>query len=178
MTYKKKYNFDLSNSGETFFKKKQCSLKNEAEGIEGTLYANMTIDSKDYLMRFAKLETRFTMILSGRFLDNYSAGIQRYKGSLPQEFYTIPYRYSNGNGKFETLNNLSIGWSSNAGIQRLKNDYGSLYDMKMFPAGKYNDVIDYTAVIDTRLVHIDENIMLIKDAREKNCYHSYKLLTN
>ena len=47
--------------------------------INGTLYAKLGIDGNVYLMRLAKLETRFTMMISGKFLDNYTAGITKIR---------------------------------------------------------------------------------------------------
>ena len=71
---------------------------NENYPLDGTLYAKMNIDERLYLMRVGKLDTRFTMILSGKFLDNYTAGLQRYVGANENELYSIPLSYTDGQG--------------------------------------------------------------------------------
>ena len=43
-----------------------------------------------------KLTSRFSMILGGNFIDNYSAGSQRYRVAVGEEniWYSQPYRYT------------------------------------------------------------------------------------
>ena len=89
--------------------------------LEGTLYAKVNIDGNKFLMRTAKIDSRFTMIFKCSFLDNYTAGIQRYLSGINRErFYTIPLRYTDGNGKFKLLSNLEIGYNTSEPDLRLK----------------------------------------------------------
>ena len=44
------------------------------------MYGLVDIDNRSYLMRMAWVKSRFTMMIHGKFLDNYVAGIQRYSG--------------------------------------------------------------------------------------------------
>ena len=84
-------------------------------------------------MRVSKLETRFTMILAGKFLDNYVAGIQRYSNEEEQRIYTIPLSYTDGNGKFNVLKNLEIGYNESVEDLRLGLAGGAPYNIKNVP---------------------------------------------
>ena len=50
-------------------------------------------DPKKYLLRIGKIETDFTLMLTGRFMDNYTAGVQRYAGE-GEYVYSQPLRYT------------------------------------------------------------------------------------
>lgn len=133
--------------------------------LEGTLYAKVDIDGNKFLMRTAKIDSRFTMIFKCSFLDNYTAGIQRYLSGIHRErFYTIPLRYTDGNGKFELLSNLEIGYNTSEPDLRLKREDNEPYDLKLFPAGEYGGK---EAIFNVKLVDLREPLMLNKDAREK-----------
>ena len=133
--------------------------------LEGTLYAKVNIDGNKFLMRTAKIDSRFTMIFKCSFLDNYTAGIQRYLSGINRErFYTIPLRYTDGNGKFELLSNLEIGYNTSEPNLRLKREDNEPYDLKLFPAGEYGGK---EVIFNVKLVDLQEPLMLNKDAREK-----------
>lgn len=146
-----------------FIEKTLLDKNNE---LNGTLYAKLDIDSRKYLMRVAKLDTRFTMVLKGDFLDNYTAGIQRYlvDDSGNDRLYTIPLSYTDGNGKFQELSNLEIGYSSDVPDLRLKLDDDTPYDILQFPIGAYDNK---EVELDVKLINTQEPLMLMKDAREK-----------
>lgn len=133
--------------------------------LEGALYAKVNIDDNKFLMRTAKIDSRFTMIFKCSFLDNYTAGIQRYLSGINRErFYTIPLRYTDGNGKFKLLSNLEIGYNTSEPDLRLKREDNESYDLKLFPAGEYGDK---EVIFNVKLVDLREPLMLNKDAREK-----------
>src|SRR5690554_5378773 len=115
-------------------------------------------------MRIGKLDTRFTMILSGKFLDNYTAGLQRYVGANENELYSIPLSYTDGQGKFNLLKDLEIGYNNSIEPLRLKRVGNEPYDVKQFPVGKYDDLeVDF----NVKLIDLKTNLMMMKDAREQ-----------
>ena len=148
----------------------------EIDKIDGALYSKQFIDSNPYLMRVAKLESKFTMMLNGKFTDNYSAGSQRYEGANPNLLYNEPLRYTNGNGKFNIFNNFEIGFNNNAEVLRLQREEFLDYDVKMFPAGTYKG---YKAHLNVKLINMQETLALNKDARERISFtHTSYLETN
>ena len=160
-----KYGVDVRTSGlELIESTLLYEVSANREDINGTLYAKMNIDDNLYMMRLAKLESRFTMILSGMFVDNYNAGYQKYSG-INDLVYTTPYRYTNENGKFTKLSSLEIGFSTNDDSPlRLGLNNGEQYDVNLFPMGEYdNKKVD----LDYKLYNVQESLMIRKDAREQ-----------
>ena len=159
--YDKKYNDSKHGSTKQFFEE---VFLNENYPLDGTLYAKMNIDDRLYLMRVGKLDTRFTMILSGKFLDNYTAGLQRYVGANENELYSIPLSYTDGQGKFNLLKDLEIGYNNSIEPLRLKRVGNEPYDVKQFPVGEYDDLeVD----LNVKLIDLKTNLMMMKDAREQ-----------
>lgn len=144
--------------------------------IEGPIYGKVNIDGRDILLRFSKLETRFTMLFSGGFLDNYTAGVQRYEGAEGSAiFYSTPYRYTDGNGKFEELKDLEIGWNTKFPDSRIGRVGNRPYDIKMFPLSKYEG---REVELDKKLFDIKEPLQLLKDAGERTTITLTNYLTN
>ena len=148
--------------------------------IEGPIYGKVNIDygdiDRDILLRFSKLETRFTMLFSGGFLDNYTAGVQRYEGGEGSAiFYSTPYRYTDGNGKFEELKDLEIGWNTKFPDSRIGRVGNKPYDIKMFPLSKYEG---FEVELDKKLFDIKEPLQLLKDAGERTTITLTNYLTN
>ena len=131
--------------------------------IEGALYNKLQIDDGSYLQRVAKLESRFTMLLNGKFVDNYTAGLQRYDNGVSEMFYTEPLRYTNGNGKFSSLFNLELGFSDITNPIRLARRGYLNYDIKKFPVARYGG---YDVDLQVKLINLSETLMIRKDARE------------
>ena len=105
--------------------------------FEGTIYGKAELDRLDesnleVLLRMGVIKTDFSMIISGRFLDNYSAGVQRYAYNEGDYnlLYSQPYRYTNAKGKLYAVNGFSVGWDNTGNSLRL-NDY----DVRTFPRG-------------------------------------------
>ena len=128
---------------------------------------------KNVLMRIAKLESRFNLVLTGKFLDNYSAGNQKYLGSIGTTYnleFTQPYKYTDYAGKVSVVDKIEIGYTESdfEGVTnqaRLVNeDQGPYsgyvdYDFNLFPEGE-------TAYLHTKLFNETSNHLLLKDARE------------
>src|SRR5690554_3640253 len=115
-------------------------------------------------MRVGKLDTRFTMILSGKFLDNYTAGLQRYVGANENELYSIPLSYTDGQGKFNLLKDLEIGYNNSIEPLRLKRVGNEPYDVKQFPVGEYDNLeVD----LNVKLIDLRTDLLMMKDAREQ-----------
>lgn len=144
--------------------------------IEGPIYGKVNIDGRDILLRFSKLETRFTMLFSGGFLDNYTAGVQRYEGAEGSAiFYSTPYRYTDGNGKFKELKDLEIGWNTKFPDSRIGRVGNRQYDIKMFPLSKYEG---FEVELNKKLFDIKEPLQLLKDAGERTTITLTNYLTN
>src|SRR5690554_1252429 len=159
--YDQKYDYATYGSTKQFFEE---VFLNENYPLDGTLYAKMNIDERLYLMRVGKLDTRFTMILSGKFLDNYTAGLQRYVGANENELYSIPLSYTDGQGKFNLLKDLEIGYNNSIEPLRLKRLGNEPYDVKQFPVGEYDNLeVD----LNVKLIDLKNDLMMMKDAREQ-----------
>lgn len=157
--------FSKTDNGSYLSDKKGCSLEFINQVLFGNdnvlnkpLYANLKADDSNYLMRIAKLYSNFTFVLTGRFLDNYTAGMQRYSGSEDLT-YTQPLRYTDGHGKFMAVEKLEIGFDDRDSTLRLWHSDNKLFPINVFPDGD-------NALINTQLDFIDEDIILRKDARE------------
>ena len=150
--------------------------------IEGSLYAKLHLKyansgSRDVLMRIAKLDARFTMILTGKFLDNYGAGYQRYGGIEQGVVFSQPYRYVDYQGKVEEVHLVALGYadSESANSSRLMViENGTTldkYPLVRFPEAKWvnQDSDDLEAFINVLYFGDGTNDNLIafkKDARE------------
>ena len=94
-------------------------------GLGTFLYSQMKFDydnedSRKILMRLAKLESKFTMILTGKFPDNYSAGTQRFGGYIGNDpelagEFSQPYRYTDYRGRVKSISEFAIGYSDDSG---------------------------------------------------------------
>lgn len=138
---------------------------NERDIIEGLLYSKVNVindeDSSNYLMRMTKLENRFSMILNGKFLDNYSAGTQRYDTGETNIFYSQALPYVKWNGKSDVIKEISIGFNSNFNtrLELLGEGQSGEFDFAIFPDGK-------NAGINVNLYNLNDYHLYNKDARE------------
>lgn len=124
-------------------------------GIDKVIYANLKLDfEKKYLMRLGKLTSGFSMILTGKFLDNYSAGTQRWFGSdgVGDYFYSQPLRYTDSYGRVERVENVIIGYDN-------QKNYIKNYDLLKFPYGDSVNGFD-------NLLFNEIDLAIRKDARE------------
>lgn len=124
-------------------------------GTDKVIYANLELDfEKKYLMRLGKLTSGFSMILTGKFLDNYSAGTQRWFGSdgVGDYFYSQPLRYTDSYGRVERVENVIIGYDN-------QENYIKNYDLLKFPDG--NSVSEFDNLFFNEI-----DLAIKKDARE------------
>ena len=161
-------------------------------GFDGFVYAQLdsvftqleTPVSVSSLMRLTKLEGNKTLIYTGKFIDNYSAGNQRWVGSYNNEndiLITQPFKYGNYRGQVDEIKNVKIGYSRG-------NDYrleaiDSVYDvwdypLDQFPSGNpYSYSLNETLSVnlDTLYYTSDEVHLINKDGREALLlnYHSF-----
>ena len=121
---------------------------NNDRQLDGYLYAEIELITQrdpivfdNVLMRMSKLEGKNTMILSGSFLDNYSAGIQRFVES--GLYYTQPYRYGNYLGRVLEMKKIKIGYrpmitantsSNSARLSLFNGSTYSKYPLDKFPS--------------------------------------------
>ena len=150
--------------------KKLFTETTSSETLDGTLYGRVGLDldeepSLDLLVRMAKIDSGSTMILSGRFPDNYSAGLQRYSKKTSEELdivYSQPFRYTNSKGKVEKITSLQLGWGyTPLSNLRLRDKDGEVdYDIKEYPDA--TNLQEFTTV----LFGSEEDLLLNKDARE------------
>lgn len=162
-----RYNIDKKGINEDFLKRTVINRGKDTDfnTIDGTIYGLVDIDyvggiepSKRVLMRMAKLESDFSLIFTGKFIDNYTAGTQRYEanGSM---YYSQPFRYVDYRGKFSKISGLKLGWHVIDAVKRLEKDE-SIYDFNIFPNG--NSIDNF----NINLLDLDEDLLLDKDARE------------
>lgn len=153
----------------------------ETGNIEGSLYAKLNLKyrnsvEREVLMRIAKLEARFTMILSGKFIDNYGAGYQRF-GGIGGTVFSQPYRYVDYQGKVEEVYLMALGYTENvaANSSRLMviEDGSTIYNYPLirFPEAKWvnqnSDTIDTLMNVLYYGDNTDDNLIAVKkDARE------------
>lgn len=132
---------------------------------EGEIYARYRMRYSDnstklVLMNVKKLTSKFTMILSGQFIDNYNAGNQRYVVS-GQGSYTQPFSYVDFRGQIKSIELTHLGYTPNQ-TYRLP----SGYDFTKFPTG--------TGAVFSRNYLVNEiEIGNLKDSREAlslNCH--------
>ena len=138
--------------------------KGKQNNVNGTLYSLSQLDERLFIMRMAKLETRFTMVLSGMFSDNYNAGNQRYANYDENKYYTTPYRYTDGHGRVNVLNKLVIGYSNIENIKRIQRQGFRNYDLELYPAGNYDG---YDVDLNVSLIDKNEPLLIYKDAGEQ-----------
>lgn len=154
------------------------------ENINGQLYALYTLNyddsfSKKVIQRISKIESKNNLVLSGKFIDNYSAGNQRFVGDLNNNsnLYSIPFRYTDYNGKVKEVWLNSIGYATNnssndkynrLGIRRkdTQSSY-AVYPMERFPQHDFFIGVDeYEAALTYSFTEETMKISTLKDARE------------
>lgn len=137
--------------------------------------------TKNILMRMAKLESRFSLVLTGKFLDNYSAGNQKYTGLTSNLEFTQPYKYTDYKGNVSVVDKIEIGYTE-IGFEDVPNQARLVntlsgpyegyedYDFNLFPEGE-------RAYLDTKLFNETSNHLLLKDAREAIALNYISFLT-
>lgn len=136
------------------------------------IYANITIGyeevgatTNNLFMNIKKLTSRFSMILGGNFIDNYSAGSQRYMVSVGGEniWYSQPYRYTDYRGRFDNLSYVFLGYNPN---ERYRIDDN--YNLNLFP-----DTDGYSIL--RPLYNNNDSHVMLKDSREAIAinHHTY-----
>ena len=184
-----KYDNDIKGCDSDFFATTLFNVPTHAKGnLNGNIYAQLRIKYTENdnqvinytLMRIAKLESRFSMVLTGKFLDNYSAGNQRLLGTMNTNQYefTQPYKYTDYAGKIESIDNVIVGFTPQQYDTTFDNttrlaiyveaepeSYLINYPIKMFPSARPDnqEVVIITRLFDTS---VGENILTSKDARE------------
>ena len=169
MIFSKKLNNTYENDGLGSTNELVERIMTASDSLDGMLYANNNLHREETqfrktLMRILKLESRFTMILGGKFLDNYSAGNYRNNSSyfngtdISQAQFSQPFRYTDSKGKLIAVEDLEIGFTGTSAT-RLELTGGSAFPMAFFPNG-----VD--ASITTKLFESDTKPLLLKDARE------------
>lgn len=178
------------------FLKKILIPQDNLNKIEGMIYGKIKTtfvgDDGNYdselLMRMTKLENSFNMILAGKFLDNYTAGTQRYSVVESDEFYSQPLSYVKWNGQVDIIKDITIGYDSN------KNDRIDLivlggnedYNFNLFPEGTnvtmntnlYNDNLDHALLKDAREgITLNYSSFLTTETQDIKWY-SYKPITH
>ena len=135
----------------------------------GEIYARMRMSyvgaNKFFLMKLNKLTSKFSMVLSGKFIDNYSSGTQRYvvpAGGGGELHYSQPYSYTDYKGQVNIVGTLSIGYNP-----QVKYRLSNSYDYTKFPLDNGTFTRNYIPSYG--------NIILKKDSREALAlnYHSY-----
>lgn len=161
-------------------------------GFDGFVYAQLdsvftqleTPVSVSSLMRLTKLEGNKTLIYTGKFIDNYSAGNQRWVGSYNNEndiLITQPFKYGNYRGQVDEIKNVKIGYSSGNDyrLEAIDSAYNVWdYPLDQFPSGNpYSYSLDETLSVnlDTLYYTSDEVHLINKDGREALLlnYHSF-----
>lgn len=141
--------------------------------LDKEIYARFAISyesetAKTMFMSLKRLTSRFSMILNGNLVDNYSAGNQRYSVNSGGEdnedlWYSQPYRYTDYRGRFAAIYSMLIGYTPNA-----KYHISNYYDLNLFP---YTDGYSFG-----RWLYINNNFHVMKkDSREAISlnYHTY-----
>ena len=184
-----KYDNDKNGCNQDFFATTLFNVPTHAKGdLNSSIYAflrlryteNDNTVLNEVLMRVAKLESKFSMVLTGKFLDNYSAGNQRYYGTKnnSQFEFTQPYKYTDYSGKVNEIDNLILGFTPQQYDTSFDNttrlaiyveaepeSYYINYPIKMFPSGRPDgdEVVITTQLFSTS---IGEKLLRLKDARE------------
>ncbi|HKL95229.1 MAG TPA: hypothetical protein VJ845_02245, partial [Haploplasma sp.] len=163
-----KYTNEIKSSNLDFIKYNLFSKNIDNNNkINKIMYGLVDIDNRSYLMRMAWVKSRFTMMIHGKFLDNYVAGIQRYSGiddnPINRKLYSTPLSYTNGNGKFDLINSFQLGYNTSNEL-RLALENGDDYNLNLFPFG----IIDGSKVnFNVNLINYQETIAINKDAGEQ-----------
>ncbi|MDY0184212.1 MAG: hypothetical protein RBR39_13080, partial [Proteiniphilum sp.] len=129
--------------------------------LDKEIYARFAISyesetAKYIFMSLKRLTSRFSMILNGNLVDNYSAGNQRYSVDVEGEYlwYSQPYRYTDYRGRFAAIYSMLIGYTPNA-----KYHISNYYDLNLFP---YTDGYSFG-----RWLYLNNNFHVMKkDSRE------------
>lgn len=151
------------------------------ENINGQLYALYSLKYEDnairnVVQRISKIESKNNLVLSGKFIDNYSAGNQRFVGDNSY-IYSVPFKYTDYNGKVAEVWLNSIGYATNdnthpkynrLGIRKkdTQNNY-TVYPMERFPQHDFFIGVDeYEASLSYSFTEEPMKISTLKDARE------------
>lgn len=143
------------------------------DNLKGELYAKFYMKYQEQannnaFMRLNVLNAPFTMLINGKFEDNYSAGNQLYM--YVDEIYSIPYRYCDYDGKVKEINRLEVGFSGGyKGRLRDKDNFID-YDLKLFPQGDKGEI---TTVLNETNIPLG----LLKDGREAYQLNIHNFLT-
>lgn len=184
------YDFDMKGSESDFLIATMFPNQYIERGdINSFLYALLRLKyiendqniTKNILMRMAKLESRFSLVLTGKFLDNYSAGNQKYKGLTSNLEFTQPYKYTDYKGNVSVVDKIDIGYTESGFdgvtnqarlVNTVQGPYGDYedYDFNLFPEGE-------RAYFDTKLFNETSNHLLLKDAREAIALNYISFLT-
>lgn len=154
------------------------------DNINGQLYALYSLtyeddDIKNVVQRISKIESKNNLVLSGKFIDNYSAGNQRFVGDIVDNsyIYSVPFKYTDYNGKVAEVWLNSIGYATNdntnpkynrLGIRKkdTQSDY-TVYPMERFPQHDFFIGVDeYEASLSYSFTEEPMKISTLKDARE------------
>lgn len=148
------------------FINRMLKSQSELDQLEGLTYGKLRVDYDEkvsfLLMRMTKLEDRFSLVLAGKFLDNYTAGVQRYMSSLGEDrFYSQPLSYVKWNGKVDTIKRIDIGFNNylDTRLEQIISGGAKSFDFKIFPQG-------VNASINVNLYSRDIEHLQLKDARE------------
>lgn len=122
---------------------------------------------KRIVMRMGALQGRKTTQLVGMFSDNYSAGSRIVRvatsSDTPPLVMSIPYRYTDIEGRVETIDNFSLGER----LMLAKRGASSIvYEPHYFPLGIKPDDPEYKTVILRPYFSHKNPVLLGKDARE------------
>jgi len=136
--------------------------------LDKQIYSQMLITHSDLstrriFMKMNKLTSKFSMILSGSFIDNYNAGNQKWNnGSL---IYSQPFRYCDYRGRVSKISELEIGYSP-----KQKYHIDNSYSINNFP----DNPSEYFALSRQMFISGDD-FLLDKDARESIAvnHHTY-----
>ncbi len=162
-----RYMFEPAGCGIDFLNR--IFLKQDtANQLEGLLYSKLRVNYDDrtqnLLMRMTKLEDRFSLVLTGKFLDNYTAGVQRYKEEDDGSniYYSQPLSYVKWNGIVDDVERIQIGFnrSIETRLEEAIEGVGTQkYNFRVFPEGK-------NAILNTFIYNFDTKHLMRKDARE------------
>lgn len=115
-------------------------------------------------VKMNKITGKSSMILGGGFVDNYSAGNQRFMNEVSGSYlwYSQPYRYTDYRGKVKEVKNIDIGYTPN-----VRFNINDSYNVDTFPIDSYTN--------SRKLYNSSEVIGLDKDSREALYfnYHTY-----
>lgn len=176
-----RYSVDPKGSDINLVKRILIPTENKHLKLNNPIYTKSQISLShnsdlEVLTRVGMLENKTALIFNGSFLDNYTAGIQRYtvQNNLNERLlFSQPMAYTDTKGNFDNISNFKIGW----------NDYvtddsrlGDLTDLKLFPNAKRN--VGGSLDLNHTLYNNNFNVVLNKDARERISFNYTSFLEN